>query len=292
MTYQPQSEHHRQHERTYRLGMQGGWTQGAPWTKRFLIIIAVLWLIALVGSRIDRSGMFGAIIINLYLTPASVASGMIWQLFTAPWFGTWCIFSFLFHLMYLLVFGPKVEREWGSARFLRYYLIIAFLSTLIGFLLRLPSPMLNAIPASTASAAIFAVMIAYVSMWPRDPFWVFGMFPAPVLYVVLVLCGLEVVFMVLGGAGEMGGDFVATVAAIGLGFAAVKIPAVRSLFIGDKKKKIFTTGTRAKKAEFRGSGRRAGQSGGAASGPSSPPSESSSKKEEKKKGKRSGFLEL
>ena len=35
MTYQPQSEHHRQYERTYRLGMHSGWTQGAKWTGFF-----------------------------------------------------------------------------------------------------------------------------------------------------------------------------------------------------------------------------------------------------------------
>jgi membrane associated rhomboid family serine protease len=283
VTYRQDDEYYRIHERHLRLGMHGGWTQGAIWTRRFLILLVVTWLIALIGPRLYQpmSAFFAAV----YLTPASVITGLVWQPFTAPWFGALCMWLFPFHLLYLLVFGPKVEREWGNARFLRFYLSIAFTAGIISMLLRLPTP-LAAIPASTTSAAIFAVMVAYASMWPRDPFYVFGLFPSPILYVVLVLCAFEILVMVLAPAAEFGVDYIAGGAGIMLGFGAMKIPFLHNLLIGKKKARIVTASGRARREEFTPSP--------AESASPSSTAEPSSIKEGKteKKGKRSGFLEF
>ena len=287
MSYQPQSEHHRQYEQMYRLGMQGGWTQGATWTKRFLVILAVCWLVA-VFSILTRlsSTPLGGIVVALYLTPSAVATGSIWQIFTAPWLGTMCMWSFFFHLFCLLVFGPKVEREWGSSRFLRYYLSVAFVATLLGFLLRLPTP-LSVIPASTASAAIFAVMIAYGANWPRDIIWVFGLFPSPVIYVILFLCAVEILSWVLYGAGTLGVDFVASAMGVVLGFGAMKIPFLKAIFVGEKPTRTVSTGKRAAAQEYS-----VPRPSSSTAKKSSPPMPQQSARKPAKKGKRSGFLEL
>jgi membrane associated rhomboid family serine protease len=299
VAYDSTSEYRRQTEQHYRLGMQGGWTQGALWTRRFLAILLILWLIALLGPRLIPA--IAPFIVGLYLQPSEVATGKFWQIFTSPWLGAtspcqWT--AFLFHLLYLLTFGPKVEREWGNARFLRFYLITAFIASAIAFLLRLPSSALTLFPASTASAAIFAVMIAYVSMWPRDMFYVFGLFPTPILYCVLAICGIEAIYMILNGASPLGVDFVASIAGATLGFAAMKIPFIYKLFLGSKKSKVSTAGKRAGKYEFKPGGQ---SSGGSTRTPETkqapivPPSvttETQSQKNAKKDGKRSGFLEM
>jgi len=286
VTYQHDDEYYRIHERHLRLGMYGGWTQGAIWTRRFLIFLVVFWLIALIGPRLYEP-MFG-LIAHLFLTPTSVISGMVWQIFTAPWFGTICPcqwWLFPFHLLYLLVFGPKVEREWGNARFLRFFLAIAFTAGLISMLLRLPTP-LAMVPASTASAAIFAVMVAYASLWPRDPFYVFGLFPSPILYVVLVLCAFEVLFMILTPVSEFGVDYIASATGVMLGFGAMRIPFLYNLFIGKKKERKVSVSGRARRGEFIPSSPNSGA-------PSSVPDPSKIKgSKSEKKGKRSGFLEF
>lgn len=286
MTYQHDDEYYRVHERHLRLGMYGGWTQGATWTRRFLVIIVVCWLVTLIGPRLYEP-MFG-LIAHLYLTPASVATGMVWQIFTAPWFGTICScqwWLFFFHLLYLLVFGPKIEREWGSLRFLRFFLAIAFTAGLISMILRLPTP-LAIVPASTTSAAIFAVMVAYASLWPRDPFYVFGLFPSPILYVVLVLCAFEVLVMILAPATEFGVDYIASASGVMLGFGAMRIPFLYNLFIGRKKERKVSASGRAKRGEFMPSNAESG----APSSMGDPSGIKGAKGE--KKGKRSGFLEF
>ena len=286
MTYYDQpSEHDRIHQRYARISMYGGWTQGAVWTRRILIALAVLWVITAVV--IMHNTLLAPAFVRLYLNPSEVVRGMVWQIVTSPFFCTLCIWQFIFHLFYFFIFAPKVEREWGNARFLRFYLTVAFVASMIGFLLRLPTP-LAVVPASTASAPIFAVMVAYASMWPRDPFWVFGMFPSPVLYIVLFLCGLEVLFMVLYGAGTLQVDFVASSAGVVLGFATMRVPAFKALFVGEKKKRVVTAAIRAKKQEF------APESGSSIeeSLPSAGSTKKSTKEPVKEKGKRSGFLEF
>lgn len=296
MTYEPQLEHHRQFERTYRLGMYGGWTQGAIWTRRLLIILGTCWVAALVIPKVIPS--LGFLIGNLYLQPSGVMSGKIWQFITAPLFGTispcqWWVF--LFHLFYLFVFGPKVEREWGPARFIRYYILIALSATIIAFLLRMFPP-LNEFPASTTGAAVFAVMIAYGANWPRDPFYVFGMFPMPVIYIILFLCALEVLFMVITPVSGFGVDYVSSAAGVALGFAAMKIPFVKAFFVGIRQKKKVTTGGRTRRAEFEPipTLRPGSNKPPVISEPEEPARKPSSKPPVKKgkKGKRSGFLEF
>ncbi len=304
MSYQPQSEHHRQYERTYRLGMHGGWTQGAKYTKLFLIIIAAVWVAALLLLRLTPA--IAVIIDGMLLQPSDVVRGHVWQLFTAQWIGSvagcqfWIV---LFHLFYLLVFGPKVEREWGSPRFLRFYLLVAFIAALLACLLRLPTPF-AVVPASTMSAAIFAIMVVYAANWPRDPVWIFGLFPTPILYVVICLCALEVLFMILAPAGEFGVDYVASGMGVMIGFASVKVPFVKAVLIGEKTKKKVSAGGRVRTSEFRKKPRPLKRNQppfpssedvsepDATFADKSGPARKPSQKPDEKNGKRSGFLEF
>ncbi len=274
-------EYGRWFERHYSLGMHGGWTQGATWTRWMLCILGACWLLTMFSLRFYPP--LGQFFVNCYLVPAAVVQGKLWQLITAPFFPVLCWWSMVFHLLYLLVFGPKVEREWGTPRFMRFFLIIAFVSTVVGFLVRMPFPELAAIPASTASAAIYAVMVAYASMWPRDPFWVFGLFPAPVVYIVMFLCAAEIIFMLLVSATEMSVDFVGAGCGIILALAVMRIPAVKTIILGEKRKVEVTTAARARRSEL---------SQGTTLPGSSSRKPSSSQPKPARKGKRSKYLEL
>jgi membrane associated rhomboid family serine protease len=256
------------------MGMQGGWTQGAKWTRRFLWILAIAWVVMVIGINLGmrKAPPVAEFFISLYLNPAAVLSGRYWEVLTAPWFPMTCI-NGLFHVLYLFVFGPRVERELGSAKFLRFYLILAYISTLVSLALRLPSPYLAATPASTASAAIFGVMVAYAARWPRDPLWAFGLVPVPTVYVVIALCALEVVFFF--ATGVAGTDYVAAVAAIGLSLLATKVAFVRGLIFGGERRP-----------------RRSPASRQAAIAGAPGPGQSKTKFEEPKKKDRAKFMEL
>jgi membrane associated rhomboid family serine protease len=215
------------------MAMQGGWTQGAKWTRLFLWVLGIGWVVMVIGINVgNRSAPAVAqFLISLYLTPTAVVSGKFWEPITAPWFPTLC--TGLFHILCLFVFGPRIERELGSGRFLRFYLLLAYISTLVSLLLRSLSPDLAAIPASTAAAAIFGIMVAYAVRWPREPFWLFGLVPLQVVYVVIALCGLEILSFIVSGAA--GTDYVADVTAIGLSYLSAKTVFVRGLLLGGER---------------------------------------------------------
>jgi len=280
--YRRTAEHH------YSLGMHGGWTQGAPWTKRILVILIVAWLLALLAmTKITSWALsFEA----MYLTPASVADGSFWQIFTAPVFGSLCVSQFIFHVLYLLVFGPKVERELGPSKFLRFYLIVAITATLAACVLRFFMAPLAEIPASTAAAPIFAVMVSYAVLWPRDPFWIFGLFPARIIYIVIFLCAVEILFAIIGGASPFCVDYIGSFMGIALGWTTMKIPSVRSLIIGSPKKAAVSPGARISKSEIPSTPRR--MPDGPIEKKSDRPAAPESKPAPSKKGGRSKFLEF
>jgi membrane associated rhomboid family serine protease len=254
MTYNHR-EQDRQFQQSYRLGMQGGWTQGAKWTRRLLWILGIAWVVAVIaiyaGARFYNA--FPRFIISLYLNPSAVLPWLglksggpfqPWQILTSSWIpsASLCGLVGLMHLMYLLVFAPRLEREWGSAKFLRFYLTVAYVSTILALLLRGASPFLQMTPASTASAAIFGLMVAYALTWPRDPLYVFGLFPFQVIYVVLAMCALEVIFSIVSGSGGFV-DYIADVVGIVLVWTTFKVPIIRAFVMGGSTKARATPST-------------------------------------------------
>ena len=268
MTYDDLGEFRRQTETHYRLGMRGGWTQGAIWTRRILIVLCVLYVIVLMVSA--RFPSFAPIIGGLYLTPSQIPSGYLWQFLTAPFMIVPCWYQAVFHLLYLLTFGPKVEREFGNAKFLRFYLIIAIASTIMAFVLLYPTPF-KAYPFSTASAAIFGCMVAYAFMWPRDAFYVMGLFPMPTAYIVLALSIVELVFFFTGD-----GQFAGSAVGIAIAFTMFKVPSLKAFILGEKKSKSKGTEISRKKEAYI----------------EPHPTDDIPDTKSEKKGKRSKFLEL
>lgn len=131
----------------------------------------------------------------------------------------WTVFTYMFvhanlwHLagnMYaLVVFGPRLEREWGTRRFLRFYALAA-MGALIFHALFVRTGLLIG-----ASAAVFGVMGAYALQWPKDELYLAGIVPMRVWTFVLLLAGFN---MAIGLYGAGAGSSVAYVAHLG-GFA-------------------------------------------------------------------------
>jgi membrane associated rhomboid family serine protease len=102
--------------------------------------------------------------------------------------------------MYALwLFGPRVEWKWGSREFARYYLFCG-LGGWFAHLAFVPGDSLLV----GASAAVFGAMLAYASLWPDEPLFVFGIIPATVRWLAIFM----VVLNILGGitiSGNQGG---------------------------------------------------------------------------------------
>ena len=143
-------------------------------TKRLIIINCGVYLVQLLVPRITAA--FG-------LIPPAVFELQVWRLFTYMF-----LHGGLFHLglnmLVLYMFGTHLERTWGRAGFLRYYLLCgvgAGLFTLI--------PLESFFYANHigASGAIYGLLLAFGMLFPETRLLVLFVIPMQARHVVLVL---------------------------------------------------------------------------------------------------------
>ncbi len=111
--------------------------------------------------------------------------GWVWQIFTYM-FLHGGFMHILFNMLTLWMFGSDLEREWGSAEFLRFYLIsgmgaglfIALLPLLLGQ---------NSLPTIGASGAVFGILLAYAIHYPDRQILFMFIFPLKAKYFVLII---------------------------------------------------------------------------------------------------------
>jgi membrane associated rhomboid family serine protease len=141
--------------------------------------------------------MMGVDLAALALWPLG-PSFMPWQVLTYA-FVHGNLTHLLFNMFGLYMFGSEVERVWGSARFLKYYLICALSGAVAQILFSMFSA--TRAPMVGASASIFGLLIAFARLYPNR--MVIPLFPpipmrAPVF--VAVYGGLELLLGVTGTA--------------------------------------------------------------------------------------------
>ena len=127
----------------------------------------------------------------------------------ATWAGRpWTVLSYAFvhagfwHLALngytLWAFGPRLERVWGTRRFVTFYLWCA-LGGAVAHALFTPAAALVG-----ASAAVFGLLVAYARRWPNDEVALFGIVPMRVKVLVGFLIGINVLYGVLPGLAGAG----------------------------------------------------------------------------------------
>ena len=136
------------------------------------------------------------------------------------------IWHILFNMIALWQFGPRVERLFGTSRFVRYYVLCA----LGGAALHAAAVHWLGIGAGAligASAAVIGVMYAFAHAWPRTMLLFFGVIPMQVRWYVF---GFTLMSLFFGVTGLQGG--VAHFAHLGgllTGMLLVRLPSARKL---------------------------------------------------------------
>jgi membrane associated rhomboid family serine protease len=133
---------------------------------------------------------------QLGLTPAYFFSqfpNLLYQPFTYMFLhgGIWHI---LFNMFALWMFGTEIEHNLGTKRFARFYL----LGGLAGAILTLIVKSHQAIPMVGASAAVYAVLVAYWVTYPNRNIYLYFLFPVKVKWFVP---GLLLIGFLFGDAG-------------------------------------------------------------------------------------------
>ena len=131
--------------------------------------------------------------------PAGIEAGsfQIWQLVTYAF-----LHGGLFHLfvnMFVLwMFGAPIERDWGSATFLAYYLFCVVGAALVQLVLAAVG-VLPPAPSLGASGGVFAILLAFGLKFPNQTVvLLIPPIPMKAKYFVIFIGALELVAGVLG----------------------------------------------------------------------------------------------
>jgi membrane associated rhomboid family serine protease len=155
---------------------------GSPWTPavKILIILNLVVFVAQSLVRLPLSHYLG-------LVPYEVVHHyMIWQVFTYMFLhgGLWHL---VFNMFALWMFGPQLERVWGSRGFVKYYLFTGVGAALINLAFNYGST----IPTIGASGAIFGLLVAYGVLFPNNVILLYFVIPIKAKYFVMIFAALE-----------------------------------------------------------------------------------------------------
>lgn len=165
----------------------------------------------------------------------------IWQLITYQFLhgGLWHLF---FNMFALWMFGMELENQWGSQRFLVYYLLSGIGAGLCQLFI---SPLFGPVgPTIGASGAIYGVLLAFGMTFPNRPIFMFPFFiPIPAKFFVIIFAVIELF------SGISGGDGVAHFAHLGGALTGLLL-----ILFGDKTKLMpFLTKLISPKSKYRNS---------------------------------------
>ena len=160
-----------------------------PFTYRYynvsFILIGINLLVYLLNQLMPETRLL------LAMNPVLVTQrGMVWQVFTYMFVHAG-LTHILFNMLGLFFFGYQVEQRMGSNEFLLFYLLSGFGAGLFSLIVYLLSGSYMVILLG-ASGAVFAVLLAFASFFPRANIYVFGILPirAPILVLLYTVIEL------------------------------------------------------------------------------------------------------
>lgn len=128
---------------------------------------------------------------NFLVSWDSLAAGRYWTLLTSAFSHNMLLHIFL-NLYVLSSFGPIVELNLGSFRFLRFYLFAGIVSSFChawvsAYWMNNPS-----LPALGASGAVSGVIILFSLIYPTQKILLLGLIPVPAMVGALLFVGLDI----------------------------------------------------------------------------------------------------
>ncbi|PKL38592.1 MAG: DUF1751 domain-containing protein [Spirochaetae bacterium HGW-Spirochaetae-1] len=180
--------------------MNGNKSNFDSWVMRLIMInTGIFFLQSFLGPNEG-----GAMVYYLGLVPSLVVDkGYVWQIFTYMF-----LHGGFFHLflnMYaLLIFGIPIEQNWGSKKFLGYFLFTGLGAGITIFLINyfLFGGMIAGIPTIGASGAVFGLLLAFGMLYPDAQILLFFILPIKAKYLVVLYGLFEFYSMVSSGGGS------------------------------------------------------------------------------------------
>jgi membrane associated rhomboid family serine protease len=145
-------------------------------------------------------------------------------------------FHLVFNMLTLWMFGAELEEQWGTRRFVVFYLAAGAGSGLFS-LLTMFSPVMWFTPVIGASGAVLALLTVYALYFPRRQMLLFFLFPVNVIAAVIIFGAIS-----LMGAMQSRGNVshLTHLGGIAAGFLYVKGFPVINNFLENAKARVDT----------------------------------------------------
>ena len=152
------------------------------------------------------------------LSGQGISHWFLWQFFTYMFLHA-DVFHLLFNMLMLYFFGNEVESAIGSKRFIRMYI----LGGLVGGLLWYAFNFHHDTPMVGASGAIYAVIIAFATLYPNRPVTLLVFYVLPVTLLAKYLAIAAVAVSVLYSVSAVGHvAHLAHLGGMGVGYLFIK----------------------------------------------------------------------
>jgi membrane associated rhomboid family serine protease len=180
----------------YRPSLFGGFRFFPPVIKGLLLSnIAVFLLARFLSYFTLNDNSLDAVIARIFFLFPLGRGFAPWQLVTYL-FMHGGVMHLLFNMFALWMFGMELENDWGSKKFLLYYLMCGIGAGISNLFL---APLFGASgPTVGASGAIYGVLLAFGMMYPDRPIFVYFLLPIRARYFVMIYIALELYSGVTG----------------------------------------------------------------------------------------------
>lgn len=162
-------------------------------TARWVLRLTIINLVVFVVERFVP-GFF-----NIFgLVPSLVIRGWLWQVVTYLFVHANLLHLF-FNMIVLWFIGTELERYWGSAYFIKYYLVTGVGAGLITIVSQ-PS---SGIPTIGASGAIFGLIMGFALAFPDREIWLYFVIRMKARHLATLLGFIEVLFVLTNPGGRV-----------------------------------------------------------------------------------------
>ncbi|MDP6449555.1 MAG: rhomboid family intramembrane serine protease [Lentisphaeria bacterium] len=184
-----------QESSSYGSSYGGRAANATPTCTRILIVTIAVYVAQIVIS----DGRVSYVTQWLAVTPDTIPHGQIWRLLTYAFCHSPSeLLHIVLNMLFLWIFGRRIEQKYGSREFLLFYLVAALCASVLYCLLHSAfgqmSPMLG------ASGSVMAVVILFAMLYPRERLYLLGLIPIEARWfaLVIVIYDLHPVLMMLG----------------------------------------------------------------------------------------------
>ncbi len=187
---------------------------------------AVYWLIGLcIGVYFVQATLVGDMNMARMLGYASgdIESRNYWTVFTYM-FVHGGILHLGLNMWTLWLFGPRVERAWGSSAFTWFYVWCGFAGWLFHYMFQKQGGVLVG-----ASAAILGVAVAFASRWPDDEVLFFGIVPMKVRWLVAFMALVNIAMAIVDSGGMGGTAYAAHIGGMAGAWVYLRAPSSQSI---------------------------------------------------------------